>query len=540
MDDRFQLIQNTTQEINSQCKVVVYDWDQKSLGFDSSNSALSKSSPLDISSQIIACSFNKTMQSPSGQFSITLSSSPNLEGSSGDWKDIIKRGSWLIIYMSQDGDLLISPEVGKPNRSNIAAEAKKIRCIGYVDRVAPRTEVNEKGAFDITYTVTGRDFGCIYEDTNIWHNVFKYERVILDSIATSELNITADVSIKTAMETVHDLFFFPKNLKGAKVNDNNSLTEIALQWLLPRQLVIDVGFRNIDSSGSFWGGLKGIKNFDETAANIAIEKPTDYLSGNAWSQLKQLSVPEFHELFTETTDDGLPQLTFRPIPFAIDKSKYKTVGQYVQLYKDLNPLVEVPSIDVLTTNLAESDYERYNSFLATVATTLINTEDNISILQGSDFPKNIQDSIKRHGFRAMHVTVDSIVKNAENSNGRGNPKLLIEFNELLYDYWNNAVFAENGSCMLIGRNNIKVGKCLKFGESTPYVNGKRYYIEGYTDTWTKEENGSEIWTQEVMLTRGFEEIDLRRKSGFGSRNEEFKQEGEFTPYTGAGKGRGKN
>lgn len=522
-------LSNKTQDIISQCKIVVYNWSTTALTLDAGvNSQLSRSEALDVSSQVITANYSKSMAGPCGAFNFTLSNSPGF--GSGDWKDIIKRGSWCVIYMSQDGDLVMADRVGPPNsQAKKKEEAKKIRCIGFIDRVSVKAELNEKGAFDVVYEVSGRDFGVVYEDTSIWHNVFKYERIMLDSLATSQLNITGAVTIDKAIDLIHDLFYNPKSVPGAKVNDEDSLVSIGLQWLMPRQMLVDIGMQ--PDSDPFWGELK-IKNFSPTEANLAVEKPTDYLSGNAWDVLKRLSVPQLHELFCETNSQGHPQLTFRPIPFAIFKKKYPIVGQKVKYYKDVDCLV-VPALNVLDFNLGEDNHARYNSFLVTVATTLINVEDNISLLDGSGFPKNITDSIKRYGFRPMHVTVDAIVKNAERGDGKSNPKMLREFNELIYDYWNSAIFAESGDMNLIGMNAVKIGKCMKFDQHTPYVYGKRYYVEGYSDSFSTGEKGEKIWTQSVNLTRGFEEKDLLSGSGFGRRDTPFTHQGEYTPSGGA-------
>lgn len=519
-------LSNETQDVVAQCKVVVYDWTSRALTLDSGqNATLTKADALDVSSQLLSCNFSKSMGNPAGSFTFTLSNSPGY--GTGDWKDIIKRGDWCVIYMTQDGDLALSERVGPPNpKAKKSEEAKRIRCIGFIDRVAVKAEIGERGAFDVTYEVSGRDFGVVYEDTSIWHNVFKVERIMLDSLSSSQLNIVGSVSVDKALSLVHDLFYNPKAVPGAKVQSNESLVSTALQWLMPRQLLQDVGL-TVDTT-PFWGEIPNVKDFSPTEANLAIEKPTDYLSGNAWAMLKKISVPQFHELFTETTDEGLPRLVFRPIPWAIDKSKYPTVGRKVKLYKDVDA-VTMKAIDVIDFDLGEDNHSRYNSFLVTVSTTLINTDDNISLLKGSGFPKNMQDSIKRYGFRPMHVTVDSIVKNSEMSNGKSNAKILVEYNELNYDYWNNAVFAESGNVNCIGQNRVKIGRCLKFDEKTPYVFGKRYYIEGYTDSFVVDEKGTSTWVQSVSVTRGFEELDLRTKVNFGERETKFNHEGEFTP-----------
>lgn len=519
-------LSNETQDVVPQCKIVVYNWTNNNLTLDQGdNVELSKTEPLDISSQIMSCSYSKNMSSPAGTFNFTLSNSPGY--GSGDWKDVIKRGTWCLIYMSQEGDLVMTDRVGPPSKqAKKTEEAKKLRCIGFIDRVSVRSEINEKGAFDVTYEVSGRDFGVVYEDTSIWHNLFAFDQIMLQSLTETKLNVTGSVSLDVAMDLIHDLFFNPKSIPGAKVNDQGSLTTIALQWLMPSQLVKDLGLSAPNSP--FWGEIKGVKNFSPTLANLAVEKPTDYLSGNAWEQLKKLSCPQFHELFTETTDAGQPKLTFRPIPFSIVKKRYPTVGSYISYYKDV-PAITMNAINVIDFNLGEDNHSRYNSFLATVATALINVEDNIALLQGTNFPKFVQDSIKRYGFRPMHVTVDSIVKSAERGDGKGNPDILKEFNEVLYDYWNEAVYAESGELNCVGQNSVKIGKCLVFDEKTPYVYGKRYYIEGYTDMFAVGDKGEASWTQNVFLTRGFEEKDLTSGTGFVSRSTQFNHEGEFTP-----------
>lgn len=522
-------ISNDTKNVNSQCKIIHYGWKFNDLDSGTSNSTLSGSNRLDISSQILSASYTKNIGSPGGSFTIELGNSPGY--GSGDWKDIMKRGDWVVIYMTQDGDLTMSPVVGPPvSRAQKKEEAKRIRCIGKIDRVAPKITMGEKGNFEIRYFVYGRDFGAIYEDSSIWHNLFKYEQILIQSLRTSELNITGRVSVTRAMKLIHDLFFYPSKLSGAKVNSEKSLTEIALQFLLPKEMVADIGFglSAIIGGDPFWGALPDVLDFSETSAGVAIEDPTAYLSGNPWEQLRKLSVPEFHELFCETSDEGLPKLVFRPLPWAINKSRYRTIGKNVTLYKDLD-FVTVPAIDLIDGDVSEDDHNRYNSFLVTPSSSLINVQDNISWLQGTRFPYHLQDSIKRHGFRPMHVTVDTIIKNESLADGEFNRSIGLEFNELLVDYWVHAVYSESGSVNKIGSNDIKIGKCLKFSDDTPYLNGKRYYIEGYTDTFQVDpEKGFSKWTQDVILTRGFEEQDLQSGGPFTDRDVVFNQQGEYT------------
>lgn len=514
-----------TKHLYSQCKVIIYPWKEILNNPDLEDSKLAEASRLDISSQIQSVSFSKSMGSAAGSFSITLTNSPNY--GSNDWKDIIKRGFWCLIYMSNEGDLSLSQTVSatKPKLS----EAKRIRCIGYIERVGVEGTAQENRSISLGFTVTGRDFGIVYEETNIWHNLFQFDKIMLDSIAQTKLNVMGAVTLDSAIKTVHNLFYYPLNEPGAKVNDNKSLLSIGLQWLLPKEMLLDLGF-NLSTliKGTYWGALPDILNFSPTNAGIAVDKPGDYLTGNSWEQLKRLSIPQFHELFCETQDSGKPQLTFRPIPWGIDQDKYPQNSKNIKLYKDLKPVVTVPAVDLYTYDLGEDDHSRYNSFLVTVSTSLMNIESNIALLLGKGWPKQNSASVKRHGFRPMHVTVDSLVKNGELGNGTADLTQLVEFNEIIYDYWNNAVFAESGSVDKVGSNDVKIGKVMKFKSDIPYLSTKRYYIEGYTDTFTMGENLAGSWLQTVNLTRGFEEADLSAKKGFLNRNVKFSGAGDFT------------
>jgi hypothetical protein len=275
MADEFKY-SNETKHLTPQCKVVIYPWKEVLSDPDIEDSKLSGAYRLDISSQIESVTYTKSMGSAAGSFSINLTNSPGI--GTNDWKDIIKRGYWLVIYLTNEGDLTLNPVVGPNLTKNRHAEAKRIRCIGYVERVGVRATIEENRSIDIGFSITGRDFGIIYEETNIWHNLFQFDKIMLDSIAQTQLNVTGAVRVHTAMKLIHDLFYFPLNIPGAKVNDNKSLLSIGLQWLLPKEMLLDVGF-NLSSlsKGTYWGALPGIFEPEETGAGIAVDKPGDYL-----------------------------------------------------------------------------------------------------------------------------------------------------------------------------------------------------------------------------------------------------------------------
>jgi hypothetical protein len=108
-------------------------------------------------------------------------------------------------------------------------------------------------------------------------------------------------------------------------------------------------------------------------------------------------------------------------------------------------------------------------------------------------------------------------------------KLLQGYNELMLEYWNNAVFLESGSMNIVGNNGIKVGKVIEVEKDSPFNSEKLFYVEGYKDTFIVHENGVGEWIQTLNLTRGIEKQDLTR--GVGSvarRDNEHTDVGEFT------------
>ena len=524
MADQY-VFSNATSSTKAQCKVVIYPWVNELDDPNLDDADLAKATSLDISSQIKSCTVTKSMGNAAGTFSFTLSNSPGY--GSGDWKDIIRRGVWCVIYMSNSGALSMNKTVSAATVNDL--ETPYIRCIGYIKRAGVSIKTADNRALDVNFIVSGKDFGIVYEESEIWLNQFAFDSIMLKNIRLTNIKVIADVSVDKAMKSIHDLLMYPLNIAGAKVNDDNSLVSIGLQWLLPTQLCKDIGFTGL--SNTYWGNLP-VLNIQPTLLNVAISDPAQYIGGNVWQNLKQLSIPHFHELFCELDDNGKPQLTFRPIPWAINKAGYPTLGNDVQFYNQITDIALVKAVHLIESDVAEDDNARYNSFLTTIMSTIYSNQDNISILKDTKWPFHNKASIRRNGFRPMHVEVNTMTNNAQLANGAAKAALLNELNALLYDYWNYAIFAESGTVQKIGSNDVRIGKVMKFDTDVPYLSAKRYYIEGYSDTFQVSDSRQMSWTQEVTLTRGFDESALAGQTPFSQHSTKLGDIGEFTPGDG--------
>lgn len=515
-------IQNNVKNINSQCQVIIFPWEVDVISDDFTEAQLqSTTEPIDLSKYIREVSFSKNLSEPAGTFQIVL---PN----DRDWKQVIKKGTWGLIYMSQDGDLAIPKRGESVSLQRLKAQKKKLRGIIYIERVSARGTVgSELGEFDVEYAVTGRDFGVVYSETEIWHNLLEFERNLVDA-ATTQLNSASIKTVDKLVDVVHRLFYSPSDfLKVDK--KSKSLTKVSLQWLLPSALLtsLDVSTGN---RPSFFGNIQGLLKFTPSKASYPVENPLSLVTGNAWQKLKSLSIEQFHELFAEVDDDGHPRLIFRPIPWVLD-SKNKKLGKLLTpdlLFKNL-PRVEISSVDILDFDLGEDSHNRYNLFFTTVKTSLYSVQDSIASITDKDprtgFPRIQQNSIKRHGLRMMYNEVNSLIQFGQE---KVEESLLQAFNNLMVEYWNNAVFMESGTIELIGNNEIKLGKVIHIEKEAPYNSNKLFYVEGYEDHFITTEEGAGLWTQSVIVTRGIEENDLRNSGSVSRRDEAYSNSGEFT------------
>ena len=539
------IIKNETKNINSQCQVIVFLWNQEVINRrDEKNDQLAaQAEAFDISNHIYNCTFTKNMESPAGNFSMTIDATR-------DWKDILKPGQWCIILMSNEGNLELpdTEDFGRvlPKASLNPGNRDKIRAIGYIERVAVNTSMTDTGAFDISYEVSGRDFGVIYEETEIWYNFFKFEKTKLESFFASLQEFNVITPVGQLVKKVHDLFYAPHKVVSGITPESQGLAEIGTQWLMPKPLLNMLKVPHTNSS--YYGQITnlfddGFENgdFAQTAIVRQIENPLLFASGAAWEKLKEISVQELHELYTELNSEGQPRLVFRPIPWAIRTDGYPALAPGITKYKDLgaNKVSSIPihAIDVLDFNLGEDNHARYNHFLLQLHPSVMFPLSNVSVLfkqkslLGREFPYIQRGSIKRHGLRLKHVSINTLAFSIKNlrqnakdlKDGLPFAPALLQFNELLTDYWNNAIFFESGTMSIVGNPKIRLGKALNCQYDIPYVANKLFYIEGYTDEFTVQENGSTLWTQTLQLTRGIEKADLKGVgSGFRIRSEEGK------------------
>lgn len=588
-----------------QCKVIWYQWSNELntnskvafglgavssalAGFSVPSSELAKSRSYDISNHIESVSYSKPMNTGAGTFQIILENT-------FDWARYLRPGSWITVYMTGDGDLPMPNENGEtstlglagldeltgaakllrqgvsalsqavggpltpvpelplpkgPSPDEIQTYAKKRRIVGIISRVGIKSIPTQDGSIDVVYSVTGKDFGMIYDETDLWFNASNAEARTFESVVSSKTS-TGQRNITELLKIWHNIFLNPNKALGTpKISPTSAF--FPEQWVLPDKLVDDLGLELDEDGDGFFGDISNLTEFNATLFENQDPNPLAGLEGFAWGRLKSLSQPEFHELFTELSDNGNPKLYFRPIPWAFDKSQYPVLGKAILSFKDLTSESDIPALlpigtntsilqtlsnvatgllkggsdertkhsvsavseEIETFDIGPDFHNRYNFFLVD-SNKSAQTQGNAFALVAKSakapFPFRDENDIKRHGFKPLEIKINTFFNsnqsvlfgksNAVYSNDP-NKEFILQANQLLRDYYANAEDLYSGTMIISGKPEVKLGKVLLTPDDVTAIPNMAFYIEGYTDIFSVNGDGVGTWIQTLNLTRG--------------------------------------
>lgn len=621
-----------------QVKVIWYQWSNELAGDSKSdfglnpfgklptnNDGLAKCYSYDISNHIESVSYTKNMGAASGSFSITLQNS-------FDWSRFMRPGQWLLVFFTGDGDLPMPKEDGftgtgnfkdfnsinklkssliggaqsamssllnaqagggtliplarlplpeAPSSDEIAGYKDKLRVMGIISRVGVKAITTGDGVPEVSYSITGKDFGTIYEETELWFNANNADKETAEKVL-SAANQKFSRNLTELLRIWHEIFLNPNTeLKGKGVS--NISTFFPEQWVLPAQMIDQLQLELISGATGYFGEIQNLKEFNSTLFENPDPNPLAGLEGYAWNRLKSLSQPEFHELFTELSDSGNPKIIFRPIPWAFDKSRYPTLGKAILNYADLiNPdgalaptpvgfnLSSIPSFDSLASftegalnelsdsndsrvnhliNLSPVEVEsfdvgpdyhnRYNFFLVSVGKAMLDQQNAFATVSALgtakvNFPLRDENDIKRHGFKPLIASVNTFIPSNASLFGKSplyssktDQEFILQVNEMMRDYHANAEDMYSGTLAIVGKPQIKLGKVIVTDTTFRGIADMVFYIEGYTDNFYMTGDGTGNWTQNVNVTRGIQKSAL---DGGSTKDKSSTQTGSFNTF----------
>lgn len=412
---------------------------------------------IEIQKECLTFDFSKSLGNPSGQFTLQVTANIN-------WKKKVFAGDWIVVYLSNEGK-------------------EYMRLFGNIDRVSQFTTRNDKGLLETSYIISGRDFGKVFEKTNIWFNPLNTTRLLLSVLY-------ANNSPSGLVGHFLDVFL------GGKISIDAIMTQPQLnQWRVPGSL--SALFKAIPSASPlgtprFYDILT--KQIQSVSGRKAI-KSFASVQGPLWGIMKGVSNDSINEMYCELLDDK-PTLMFRTRPFVKKPFTGGTIQGEVNYFDDLER-VTIKGSEIIGTDIGYSDDERYNLFLMTTSSDFLSVEGLMSQLKPS-FPAVNKASIALHGLSPMYVDTDFALIQGDGKNAKINPQLLKDWNNLLYNFYKDSIFMEAGTIEIKKANpKIRVGKALLITEAT-VNNNKIFYIEGYSDSWSFPGN----WNQTLHLTRG--------------------------------------
>ena len=595
-----------------QCRLLWYNWkfelpleppfsllSKIPIPISPEDSLLNQATGYDISNHLENFNYDKSLDSPGGGFSFTLQNSM-------DWAKYLKPGQWISVFLSGDGGLSLPSEamqrnaildtkiiktLGKlankfglsiaeslplppaPEKALIQAWQQKgySRCIGIIQRVSIKSVTTESGTVEIVYHVQGKDFGKIYEDTELWFNANHAEYRTFESNVLARIK-TQDRTLANMLNLFYDAFLDTSKLMPSKITTPDLF--VPKQWLMPDALVSTHGFK--PEKSTYFGTIAEVKEFHPTAFEFPQPDPISGITGHCWDKFKYLSQPEFHELFTEMDEGGHPKLIFRPIPWGLDPSKYPVLSKFMMSYsgmvqanslsntvdslkeaisaraqKALAPLKSVanyipgagglfattltnprsihslflPKEFVEGFDVGPDQHQRINFFLADTtkdAQANLNASSiMLSSLNKEPIPLRNEMDIKRHGFRPLILDIQSyMVQDTTlalfNNHLFGDTptrSFILEINQILKDFYAGGVDFYTGYINLAaGLNAIKLGKALIVDPEINGIGDMVFYIEGYADAFTVNQDGTGSWTQSVKVTRGIPRTALLKTS----------------------------
>lgn len=434
--------------------------------------------PQDNFPSLIGASTNKAMGTPSGSFQLTLKPSRASVALfdqlvDDDWVDIV-------IYRHDQ------PWHGMR---------------GLVDEIRRSRIVSGTGATSETFTITGRDFGKVWETTPVWFSPYAND-IVTQAVANKVFNARPEVLGNPGKAVEAYLRQFLEAIGHMQGPD----------WYMP-QGIPNVLFGAFLSNVIFKVKAPYFQNLPKRKAfNPGYMQP----QGTLWSLAQQYSDPMFTEFYVDSLPDGDPfsgkisaggslspldtkmTVVVRDKPFPVVDQKLvggapgaPNLG-YKHTWKNI-PVLVVPRQQIASSDLGRSGLERFNAyFVATVLHQELMNANALNIIA----PLIDRKDMQRHALRRMDV-----------SSNMAPDETTLEFSDmaesqrrLIRDWYCLNPYMLNGSINLgIGRPDIRIGCRVRVPAARDEDKEENYYVEQVSHNWTF---GTSVKTS-LGVTRGW-------------------------------------
>lgn len=420
---------------------------------------------LDLTPWIKTINTDKNINNPSGSFQITLL--PVTEGENNlSWYYRVTPMDYVEIRFTRDSTLTKIPIVMR----------------GFVDSITRTAMVDQNGSPLRGYTITGRDFGKIFELTRIYY----LKEVMADVVL---LGLPDYEKLKEKYEA---------KIEGSPVNVIGTILGIAQNQL---GLISDEQsyIPSIEYIGS--STINGyINQFSLTMED-----------GSAWDLMRYFDNTPWNELFILDLDDA-PALVFRETPWKdFDNSNeyIQSVDETVETYT-LEPSIEIESSSIQSFNLSRSDNELKNYFFTYPSQIMLNTKTSFKAyalgevkaetdLHSNPYLIDREDGnagLNRFGFRRFENTSEYFSESFSTAETAAMAK---ELNLALVKAFKYNGLYESGTFTIKGNATARPGRYVTF--QTNRSIDPEFYVAGVTHDLSLQE-GSEHFITTLTVQRG--------------------------------------
>lgn len=443
---------------------------------------------------LVSVSTSKALGAPSGQFTITLKAPINGEF---DLRRRVIDDDWIDIVLTRHGQ-----------RWHVMR--------GLVDDV--RRNISASGGPTVEeYVISGRDFGKIFTDTEVWFNSYTAENVgggpTLRALAASNA-----IFGNVAQTVKAFLFGFLTVLDGYG----------RATWVMPP------GMPGLTPGAKFAGLCRYLRDdYSNVPARVTFNASMlDVAQGNLWGLAQNWSDPPFCELWTDlvrksSTKPGgvLPRpgeplsetdtamaVILRDRPFPSDAALLHPLSVKHPFFALPTATVERQSI--MGASVGRGGAERFNAYFATNQLAQEHAS-NVNLTQ----PLWDRSDILRHGVRRMDPSSNYIARNGDLLGVTSVQRAKIRDWHCLNPYFYNGTLS-----LAHGRPDIRVGMRARIpGISRDF--DETYYVESVSHTW---QFGAGIRTT-LGVTRGWVGTDQSMISAIAKLQERYKEPEAATP-----------
>lgn len=375
---------------------------------------------------------------------------------------------------------------------------------GMVDENRRSDTVGGTGATSRVWTVTGKDYGRVWEKTQVWFSKYCRQNVSGHFSAKVFTVKRADNQV-SGVPVVNKLVINSPEaaVQGYLFGFLEELDNIGRENWQPPALVPEIKDNSFVSSL-----ILDTSNFLNVPERRAIDPNFVMVNGNLWDLAKDWSDPMFTELYVDVVGKNWPNLNqdeehdvddsqmvvvFRDKPFPIVDSTWDGLTGKDSIWFDL-PLFVIPRQAVDKWNVGRGGMERYNAFFVT--NPLYQETQGVAIIDQAAPLWDLED-VRRHGLRRFDIQSKYKPEKANMLN------LTEKQRGVIRDWYCLNPFYLNGTIELKRSfPEIRIGTRVRFPGATS-AKDETYYVESVSHSWTFQAG----LRTTLGVTRGFRGTD---------------------------------